>query len=217
MRASLLSRSVAAAGLAAAISLAACSKSDDAGTDTGAAAAPGTATGTDTGAMAGMDHSKMAGMNRPAAKDADQEFLRMMVDHHEGMVQMVAPAMDRASNAAAKADAKKLHDKQKSEQQQMVGMLQSAYGDSIHPMTMPSNKAMSDTLQATPQGPAYDRMLYHHVVMHHREGVKMVDDFMPRLTKPDVKQMAQKMKDDQQKEIAEFERKMNALPPGTKG
>jgi uncharacterized protein (DUF305 family) len=69
---------------------------------------------------------------------------------------------------------------------------------------------MNDSLQAK-SGVEYDRAFYGDVIQHHREGLKMIDDFMPRLTKPDVKQMAEKMKADQQKEIAEFEKKMNAL------
>lgn len=154
-------------------------------------------------AMAGMDHSKMPGM---AAKDADQEFLRKMVDHHEGLVQMVEPAMQKASSATAKADATKLHHKQQGEEQQMLAMLKQQYQDTYTPTVMANNKAMNEELQRQ-TGTAYDQQLYQHVVMHHREGIQMVDQFLPRLTKPEVRQMAQKMKEDQQREIAEFERK----------
>ena len=36
----------------------------------------------------------------------------------------------------------------------------------------------------------------------------MNDEFMPKLTRSDLKAMAQKMKTDQAREIAEFERKL---------
>jgi uncharacterized protein (DUF305 family) len=194
--------------------LVACSGgSRDAGGDTAAAtsttaSAAGTATAGDS--MAGMDHSSMPGMNMPPAKDADQEFLRMMVDHHEGLIQMMDPAMEKASSPTAKADAKKLHDKQHQEQDQMIQMLKSSYSETKEPMVLPSNQQMVDDLANTPAGPAYDKKMYGHVVMHHQEAIKMINDFQPRLTKPELKQMVQKMKDDQQKEIQEFQRKASA-------
>ena len=56
-------------------------------------------------------------------------------------------------------------------------------------------------------GAEYDRAFYRHAIAHHRDGIRMTDDVLPRLTKPEVRQMAEKMKADQQKEITQFERK----------
>ena len=195
---SLFTKSALAATLVIAVS---CAKSDTSATDSAGGDAVPAAT-TDTG-MAGMNHGDMG---RPAAKDADQEFLRMMADHHEGLIQMATAAMTKGSNATVQGDAHKLHTKQADEQKQMVSMDQSAYGETLTPMVMPSNKAMMDALTAK-TGAEYDRTFYQNVIAHHREGIKMTDDLLPKLTKPEVKQMAEKMKADQQKEIAEFERK----------
>lgn len=203
-------------GVASALVATACSTSDRSATaDSNAAAGSASAAGTDTG-MAGMDHSKMAGMdhsqmavNRGAAKDADHEFLRMMSDHHEGLVVMMRPAMDKATSATAKADAKKLHDKQGQERDSMVAMIKTSYDETITPMVMPSGKVMNDSLQQK-SGAAYDRDMYRHVIMHHQEGVKMIDDFLPRLKRPEVRQMAEKMRADQQREIQEFQKKQSS-------
>lgn len=189
---------------AVAVLLSGCSKSNDNSVDTGAATTPAAATRTDT--AAGMDHSKMAGMNRPPAKDGDHEFLRMMSDHHEGLIQMATSAMTKASTPTAQGDAHQLHTKQLEDQKKMLGMVQSMYNETVTPMVMPSNKAMNDSLQAK-TGAEYDRTFYANVIAHHREGIKMVDDMMPKLAKPEVKQMAEKMRAEQQKEIAEFEAK----------
>jgi uncharacterized protein (DUF305 family) len=187
---------------------AACSKSDKAATDSaaGAAATPTAATPSSTDTTKPMDHSAMANMNRTPAKDADDEFLRMMSDHHEGLIQMASEAMTKASNSTAQGDAHRLHTKQADEQKKMLGMAESMYGDKVTPMVMPSNKAMMDSLQAK-TGAEYDRAFYRNVIAHHQEGIKMVDDMMPKLAKPEIKQMAERMKSDQQKEIAEFEKK----------
>ena len=57
----------------------------------------------------------------------------------------------------------------------------------------------------------YDRAFYRLVVDHHREGIGMIDQHMSHLTNPVVRQMAEKMKADQQKEIAEFEQKQKSV------
>ena len=189
--------------------LGACAKSQDAaGTDTSGAAAATTDT-----AMAGMQPGPAAAgasggmaMNESAPKDSNQAFLRMMVDHHEGLITMASAAQGKLQSAGAKSDAQKLIDKQRGEQQRMKGMLSSTYSDQHMAMVLLSNKAMNDSLQATSPGGQYDKDFYHHVIAHHREGVQMTDRMLPHLT-GDVKAMAEKSKADQQREIQEFEKK----------
>ena len=191
--------------LLVAFAVASCARSDRdaAAGDTSGAPAPAPAAEADTG-MGGMDHANMPGM--AAARDADQEFLRKMVDHHEGLIVMMDEAMERASAATAKADAKKLHDMQHDSRDRMLGILRTAYNDSHEASVMPSDKAMNDSLQRK-SGAAYDRDMYRHLVMHHQEGVKMVDDYLPRLKRADVRQMAERMRTEQTREISEFQRK----------
>ena len=182
--------------------MAACAGSDDsAARDSGMAsgqAADSTA--------AGANRSNMPAINRPAVKDADHEFLRMMSDHHEGLVVMMDDAIERATSATAIADAKKLHGEQDAERSAMEAIIRTVYNDSTKPMVMPSARAMTDSLQQK-TGAAYDREMYRRVIMHHQEGIRMIDDFLPRLTRANVRQMAEKMRADQQREIAEFQRK----------
>ena len=187
-----------------------CAKSDTATADSAAGTAPAPAAGTTTAAdsgMAGMDHSTMAGMNRAPAKDGDHEFLRMMSDHHEGMIRMATEAMTKGSTPTVQGDAHTMHTKQAADQKRMVAMVQSTYGETVTPMVMPSNQSMIAALQGK-TGAEYDRTFYQHVIAHHREGIKMTDDMMSKLTRNDVRQMAQTMKSEQQKEITEIERKM---------
>ena len=75
---------------------------------------------------------------------------------------------------------------------------------------MPKNVAQTDSLSQL-SGSEYDRTYYRMVIDHHREGMGMIDQHLPHLTKPAVRQMAEKMKADQQREIQEFEQKMTAL------
>lgn len=143
---------------------------------------------------------------RAPARDAEQEFLRMMSDHHEGLIQMATTAMSKAIAPATQSDARRVHTKQLEEQKQMIAMLQDSYDETLTPTTTPSNKPMIDSLEAK-SGAEYDRAFYASMVAHHREAIRMVDDMLPRLTRADLRQMAEKMKSDQQREITEFQQK----------
>lgn len=156
--------------------------------------------------MAGMDHSMMGAPNRPAARDADQEFLRMMSDHHEGLIEMASIAMTRGSTSEIKADARRLRATQEQEQKQMMDMLRTSYGEELEPHMMPSNMTMHDSLQLR-LGDAYERTFYEMVVKHHREGIRMMDDFGPRVRRPEVKRMLEEMRANQLREIGELEEK----------
>ena len=174
-----------------------CGSAEKASSDTAATVA----TDTTSGAMAGMDHAP--------AKDADNEFLRQMSDHHEGLVMMASVAMTKATKPATQADAHMLHTKQAAERDSMLAMLRTTYDDKHTPTVMPKTRLQNDSLQRT-SGPEYDRTFYRLVVEHHREALAMIDSFRPRLTRDDVKRMADMMKKDQQKEIADFQRKAGA-------
>ena len=170
-----------------------------------------TATTDSAPAMADMAHdSTMMGSTQHAQpRDADHEFLMMMSSHHEGLIQMATAAHEKASAQQTREDAGKLHTKQRSEQDSMVSMIQRDYQMSHQPMVMPKNRAQADSLAAL-SGPEYDRAFYRMVIAHHREGIGMIDQFLPRFTKPSVRSMAEMMRRDQQREIDEFQAKVNA-------
>ena len=152
----------------------------------------------------------MADMNRPAAKDADHEFLRGMIDHHEGMIQMGTAAMTQGSTQQVKDDAHKMHTNELAEQKQMQAIVSANYGEEVMPMVMASNKTMIDALQQR-SGTEYDRTFYQNVIQHHRDGIQMMNDFEGRVQRADVKRMITRMKADKQREIQELETKVARL------
>jgi uncharacterized protein (DUF305 family) len=148
--------------------------------------------------------TSMAGMQHAAARDADQEFARMMVDHHHGMIVMAQQAMERGSTEAVKTEAHGMHQKQETEQKELLALLQREYQDTHQPTVMPSNRAMADSLSAK-QGADYDMAFRMHTIAHHRQAIQMVDQFLPRLTRPELRSMAERMKADQAAEIQKLE------------
>jgi uncharacterized protein (DUF305 family) len=141
------------------------------------------------------------------AKDADHEFLRKMSDHHQGMVEMASPSATKAISRGAQLDAKAVHDQRLAERDSMVAMIREWYGEAHGPKAVPKHRTMNDTLQSL-AGVDFDRTFYHLTIGHHREGVAMVDAWLPRLARPAVRALAETMRADQQRRIAEFEKKL---------
>ncbi|MEW5931670.1 MAG: DUF305 domain-containing protein [Gemmatimonadota bacterium] len=196
---------VVPAALAAALLLAACSSGEGGGGD---AAPADTAAESQTAvAPAPSSDTSMAGMQHAPARDADQEFLRMMVDHHQGLLQMAQQAVEKGSTPEVQAEGRTLLQKQQTEQQEMLGILQREYNDTHQPTVMPSNRAMADSL-AGKTGTDFDMAFRMNVIAHHQEGIRMTDQFLPRLTRPEVRTMAERSKQDQAKDIQELEAKM---------
>ena len=180
-----------------------CGGGDDASETDSASAAATSAGASDT--MSSMSAYEHTTMTRSAARDSNQAFLRMMVDHHEGLVTLVDSATPKLATGA-RADAQKLGTKQETEQQRMQRMLSSQHQDSITPAIMTSNEAMIRAVASAPADAA-GRAFYEQTIAHHREGIEMGKRMLPHLT-GEVKQMAEKMIADQEKEIAEFEKKV---------
>ena len=195
----------AVAAILAVTLTAACAKSGDKVDSDAKDSAAATAAGApmDTG-MAGM--SGMAGMTG----NADQDFLRMMSDHHKGLIVLAHMTKDRKEGGTAVADAAKLDAAQDMELDHMVTMLEKDFKDAYAPKVLPADQAMADALK-NKTGKAYDRTFYQNIIQHHQEAIKMVDGYLPNAKNAMLKQMAEKMKADQTKEIADFQKKVTAL------
>ena len=199
----------AAAAILAVTLTAACAKGGDkADTDAKDSAAAATAAGApmDTG-MAGM--SGMSGMSGMTG-NADQDFLRMMSDHHKGLIVLAHMTKDRKEGGTAVADATKLDVAQDAELDHMVTMLEKDFKDAYSPKVSPAHQAMADALKSK-TGKEYDRTFYQDIIQHHQEAIKMVDGYLPNAKNAMLKQMAEKMKADQTREIADYQRKVASL------
>ncbi len=88
-------------------------------------------------------------------------------------------------------------------------MLEQQYHDPYAPQMTPDNQAMLDSLTAK-TGAAFDRTFRQEVIKHHSDGIAMIDQYLPRLTNAKLKAMAEKMKADQQRDIAQLQKQLGA-------
>lgn len=150
---------------------------------------------TGMGAMSGMDNTS----------NPDQNFLRTMSDHHLGILLMAHEAEKKG--VEVKTEAKKIDTAQDAELNKMVAMLETDFKDQYTPKVTSENQAMAEALKQK-SGAAYDTTFRENVIKHHQQALKMIGEFLPKLTRPDLKQMAEKMKADQTREIAKFKREL---------
>ena len=178
--------------------------------------APAATTTTSGDSVAGMQSMNKAGGIHDMANmtnmtgDADHDFLRMMSDHHKGLVLLAHMTKDRKEGGLVAADARKLDAAQDKELDHMVTMLEKDFKDPYAPKVMPEHQAMADALKGK-SGRDYDRTFYQNIITHHQEAITMIDDYLPKAKNAMLKPMAEKMKADQTKEIADFQRKVARL------
>ncbi len=197
----------AASLVVALAALAACGKGEEATHDSAAiAAALPTPYVADSGAAA-------------AQGEGDKAFLEQMSDHHAGLVQMAYVTRGKTSEPETRKDADMLHQAQQAEQDSMVAMLKRDFNDSYAPKVMPQHQVLIDSL-GNLRGRALAKGFYDMTVQHHQEGVAMIDRFLPSLQNAGVKAMAERMKAQQQKQIADFQAKAptkEAIDPRKEG
>lgn len=211
-RLAILQRVIAAAAV---IVSSACADGDKT-TDT-AAVAKAPAPSSKAATSAAMNSDSMAGMKTGSGMqgmtmtgNADRDFLRMMSDHHKGMIEMAHMTKDRKVRGPASADAERIDTKQDGELDDMMTMLEKTFKDAYAAKVTSDNKSMADELNGK-TGLAYDRAFYANTIKHHQEAVTMIDAYLPTAKSAAVKQMAEKMKADQTKEIVEFQKKLSQM------
>lgn len=136
----------------------------------------------------------------PPARDADQAFLRHMLDHHETVLALVhAQMMEPAGHAAhgGSADPTAFDAKLDAEKLEMLALLSRLYGESYSPWAAPDaprepagrEPAATHTAGADDHGTSQTQ-----VATRLRDGIALVDRFLPRLTRPQVRDVARRVR-----------------------
>ena len=139
--------------------------------------------------------------------DVDRDFLRMMSDHHKGLIAMVHPTIESKKSLSVKSDARTLDRKQDADLKRMITMLRSLYKDDYTPKIIPEHQQMVDELKGK-SGKDYSRTFLNEIIKHHQEGIQMIDAYLPQAKNTQIKAMAQTMKADQTKDIAKFQKEL---------
>lgn len=193
----------------------------------------GTSHSNHSGSTSTMDHSSMDGMsaNMPAetkkmmmpmhnmmqkmmdmemSGDVDHDFAHMMIEHHKGAIDMSKAVLQSGDDAKIRSIAEKSIAKQQKEIDQLsthtkkeatTGTSQSTAGKELM-------ATMDDTMEEMKKieysGDA-DHDYAHLLIQHHKDAIEMAKVEVQHGKDAQLKAMAQKMIEDQTKEISELE------------
>lgn len=139
------------------------------------------------------------------AVSADQEFLRRMSDHHVGLIHLAHETMEQKAQSGVADDARRIDEAQDAELDRMVTMLEQQFHDPYAPQIAPeSEAAAADLLRRS--GADFEQAFRDAVIAHHRQGMRIIDDYLPKLTRDDLSAMARAMRTAESQEIARLER-----------
>jgi len=191
------------AAIAATAGACAQSGNDNARSDSSAAATPA-ASAHDT-SMAGRAHR--ANGIADMSGNPDRDFLRMMSDHHQSLIALAHAAIARKdASAAVRDEARAVDTKQDAELDTMTTMLLRAFNERYTPKPMPTDMAMNDSALLK-YGSAFDRAFRETVIKHYHEGIKLMDQYLPRLTEPTLKTLVQRMRAEQTRAITDLSKR----------
>lgn len=151
--------------------------------------------------------SKMQSMNMTG--DFDVDFANMMIEHHQGGIDMAQMEVSQGKNEKLKAKAREIIDKQKKEQQELKDFVTSykpsgmKHGEGELQKSMQS---MMGKMKGMPMSGDTDKDFAMMMTHHHEHGIAMNKMEQQYGMSDKLKQMAKKSTGDQQKDIAELKR-----------
>lgn len=199
--------SIAIAGTAAVVALAACSPPNEQASTVSATTSSMPMSGHDMPghSMPGMSGSSTSAAPAATFNDADVMFLQMMYPHHAQAVEMAKLVPTRSQNQQVKDLAAAIEKAQAPEMQQMTTLL-AGFGKPAPSATMSHSMPGLMTPQQMTEltglsGAAFDKMWLQMMVEHHQGAITMANDELKNGTNADAKKMAESIVTTQQAEI----------------
>ncbi len=144
----------------------------------------------------------------PAAAPYDLQFIDSMIRHHQMAVDMAKTGEPKFAHAPLKQAAKKILENQTKEIAQLRQWRDQWYRGAA-PAENPQMPGMSATnmdmshMQSM-SGHALDMMFIDMMIPHHEGAIAMAQDALQKAEHQEIKALAQKIIDDQQKEIVQL-------------
>lgn len=156
---------------------------------------------------------------QPPARDADQRFLRRMLDHHEAIITVVHEAMMEPAGHAAHgsvADPAATDSYLDAEKQEMLRLLESLYDEQYSPRPTPGLTRSGTDASAHADDRAADSAMaggedseQSELAAAYRAGVALIDQTEHQLRRPEVRALAARLRQTQTARL----REVMSVPP----
>lgn len=145
--------------------------------------------------------------------DFDIDFANMMVEHHQGAIDMAQVEVSNGKDEKMKVKAQEIITKQKGEQQKLRDFVSSYKPSGMKHGEGELGKSMNDMnskMKSMQPSGDVDKDFATMMSSHHQDGIDMAKMELKNGMSAELKKMVQKMIDDQQREIKEFKAWMNS-------
>ena len=191
----------------AAAAMSACTRSngDEAASDSAARAAALSALSGDSttgGAAPGAPGARATPKVLDETGLPDVDLVRRMIQHHQALVTIANATADRRDvSDSVRADARRLARDYATERDSLQALSERSLREHHTLLVLPATQQRIDRTLAD-SGSALDRGFRRWVVEHHREGNRMIDEYLPQLELAQLKAMLQRTRERQAREIA---------------
>lgn len=162
-----------------------------------------------------MGNEVMASMNTMMVKmkdmkmtgDFDIDFANMMIEHHQGAIDMSQQELNAGKDEKIKGMAQNIIEKQKKEIQELHDFVNSYKPSGMKHGEGELQKSMNDMdskMKGMTMSDGTDKDFVSAMIYHHQSAVDMAKIEQKKGMSDKLKQMAQKMITDQNKEIKDF-------------
>lgn len=145
-----------------------------------------------------------AGMGHAAAL-GEQDFLRMMVPHHDSALAMARLAVERSGRPEVREFAQDVLDGQRAEVTMMERFHREFFGGELEPDTSGPHGMVDLSGLENAEGEAFDRMFLELMIPHHASALTMVDAMRAGGPRPELDMLGDGIVASQAREIGEMQ------------
>lgn len=120
----------------------------------------------------------------------DYTFLQALANHHAGLMFLAHVAEQQRGTIDVRGDATALDSHHHAQSDSIVAVIHREFGRDFLPVVTDTHHLDVVALQNL-EGAAFDSAFRAHVLEHHRAGVRLIDEYLPRLQLPRVRALAE--------------------------
>jgi len=157
----------------------------------------------------GMPHMTVESSPNAQSKEYDHQFIDTMIQHHTMAMHMAQTAEPKATHTELKNKIQIMMEEQKKEMDELQQLKQQLYGDKGEAVNLkfpgmkPMNHQQMKELSAV-EGEKFDMKFVSMMTLHHKQGITMAQSEINKGKQSEVKALAKKISQSQQKDIADM-------------
>ena len=153
-----------------------------------------------------QDVPKAAAGQAPRTPAPDMEVLRRVADYQQGLIALAEQAGARGS-PGTRAEASAVLERERAEQAETLRLLRQLSGGAYQPASPSTDRSAAETLRTTAVA-EFEKLFRMGMVVHHREVVGVIGGLEPKLTRPEVRALVQRLRTRQLRESDDIEARM---------